>query len=216
MHTIRCAYGCSQGRCRPAASTPKSCTDTDGGKVPDVRGTLTDESGKTYTDECIESGLYAGYVREHFCESTGGHGMSSTRCEYGCEQGRCRAAPTGGGSVLPPNPSCNAGDAEKCNSGLAGICSAGTQSCSSGGAWGTCSALIRRGTVPENCGNGKDDDCDGLQTVTIRTASHPARRASTYRAECASYPALPAHTTRVESACVLPTMQPLGAPASQS
>lgn len=85
-------YRCDSGVQPDPGAQPnvRQCTDTDGGRRPFVRGTVTDSRGRTFTDDCIDSGAYVGYVREHYCTSTGGHNMHSIKCAYGCQQGRCR------------------------------------------------------------------------------------------------------------------------------
>ena len=55
---------------------------------------------------------------------------------------------------------CVPGQTQVCDTGLLGICSDGTETClSDGSAWGPC--IQNSQSVPEDCGNGLDDDCDG-------------------------------------------------------
>ncbi|MBW2733272.1 MAG: hypothetical protein JRH20_12835 [Deltaproteobacteria bacterium] len=57
---------------------------------------------------------------------------------------------------------CTPGATQGCSTGLPGVCSTGEKSCLTNGTWSTtCTATITVGSQPENCTNGRDDDCDG-------------------------------------------------------
>jgi MYXO-CTERM domain-containing protein len=47
-----------------------------------------------------------------------------------------------------------------CVGNSTGACNPGTRTCSADGTWGSCAGVVT--PVAENCGNGIDDDCDGL------------------------------------------------------
>ncbi|MBI4699973.1 MAG: hypothetical protein HY744_02210 [Deltaproteobacteria bacterium] len=51
----------------------------------------------------------------------------------------------------------NPGGGGSCNTGKPGVCASGTMTCKQGGV--SCVQSVSAG--PEQCGNGKDDDCDG-------------------------------------------------------
>jgi hypothetical protein len=59
-----CDYGCSNGACY---ASPATCSDTDGGQVPRIRGTVSgvyvNATNFSFTDTC--SGTY--YVTEYYC-----------------------------------------------------------------------------------------------------------------------------------------------------
>ena len=64
-------------------------------------------------------------------------------------------------TVVDSSPSCPDGDTRSCVSlanPLVGACHAGTQTCA-GGIWGPCSEVL---PVAEICGNGSDDNCNGM------------------------------------------------------
>jgi MYXO-CTERM domain-containing protein len=55
---------------------------------------------------------------------------------------------------------CAPDSAVACAGNSTGACNPGTHTCSASGTWGTCTGVVT--PVAENCGNGIDDDCDGL------------------------------------------------------
>src|SRR6185295_17890427 len=56
---------------------------------------------------------------------------------------------------------CAAGAVEDCNTGLLGACAAGSHQCNADGmGWGAC--VADAGPVAEVCGDGIDNDCDGV------------------------------------------------------
>ncbi|VVC01788.1 Uncharacterised protein [uncultured archaeon] len=82
---VSCDYRCLSGRCINAS---ESCTDTDGGIVKNVTGTVTKWIGGTpssYTDYC--TGNYT--LREYYCN--GGYNATSTilNCTGLCSVGKC-------------------------------------------------------------------------------------------------------------------------------
>ncbi len=80
-----CPAFCDAGAC---VDEPGSCTDTDGGKVPFVRGTVSSD-GTQGTDQC--AGYSETTLIEHFC--SGGVPTSETViCEHGCSNGECTGA----------------------------------------------------------------------------------------------------------------------------
>ena len=67
---------------------------------------------------------------------------------------------------LDPSGECIPGDTQACDTGEPGICAAGTQVCGEDSYWGECEAENEPQTesllLPETCGDGDDNDCDGL------------------------------------------------------
>ncbi len=56
--------------------------------------------------------------------------------------------------------SCSAGQERPCEGPSAGACEPGVQRCGSDGTWGACEGRV--GPRAELCGNGEDDDCNGV------------------------------------------------------
>ncbi|MGI6679918.1 MAG: hypothetical protein ACOX3T_00240, partial [Bdellovibrionota bacterium] len=126
--------GCTGSNC--SENKTYSCTDSDGGNVPNVLGstTYTKGSGKiSNTDYCLSSTTLA----EQVCvakpkfgagnKALEGRGMVKVNCQYGCENGACK-------------PECvedsDCGDGNKC---------------------------VDNKCVPKGeCEDGKDNDGDGL------------------------------------------------------
>ena len=50
-----CSKGCSNGACLSSTTT---CTDSDGGDLPYISGTVVDKYGRTKSDYCTASGNY--------------------------------------------------------------------------------------------------------------------------------------------------------------
>lgn len=85
VENSQCAYGCSEGACIPYS--PDTCIDSDGGIVPEVKGT-TRYKGENKTDECYENKN----VREFFCSDLTGEMQidnDGMPCSYKCEKGAC-------------------------------------------------------------------------------------------------------------------------------
>ncbi len=138
---IACTSGktCLNGACvAPTSSSSGSvnsplCGDSDGGKNPNVAGTVMVGSAK-YSDGCwSQGGLY-----EYYCVGET-YNYDSVTCPNGCINGACIGASTtttiSNGSTSSPVPSCTDSDANKTypdgkNIGLAGkvTCGADTYS----------------------------------------------------------------------------------------
>jgi hypothetical protein len=71
------------------------CTDTDGGNVPNVKGTLTFKS-KSYQDVCTSGTI----VGEYFCASATQATKAEVACPNGCSNGAC---------ITPPVATCSDG-----------------------------------------------------------------------------------------------------------
>lgn len=71
---------CANGACTTAPT--ESCTDSDGGSVPGVRGTVTIQDGRTWTDVCEGDSR----LLEHTCYGTGPGGIQYP-CH--CVDGAC-------------------------------------------------------------------------------------------------------------------------------
>jgi len=86
-----CAYGCKNGACLPTHTS--TCTDSDEGKNPYVKGTVT-YNGQTHTDFChmiIHSGIPSTTkVYEFYCEN-GIMKEGPITCPTGtsCQNGAC-------------------------------------------------------------------------------------------------------------------------------
>jgi hypothetical protein len=93
----------------------------------------------------------------------------------GCAAGQCTYTPVAAGTACAGGfcnsaatcvPAiCTPASSEACYSGPAGtdgkgICKAGTRTCDATGQWGSCTGEIL--PTAEICGNGLDDDCDGV------------------------------------------------------
>lgn len=75
--------GDNLGYCRTTGPIPTTCTDTDGGDVPNIKGTTTDSSGQD-SDYCIDNSQ----VMELFCWN-GAITAENRICPYGCLNGAC-------------------------------------------------------------------------------------------------------------------------------
>ncbi|MFH1521192.1 MAG: hypothetical protein ABID61_06105 [Candidatus Micrarchaeota archaeon] len=86
-----CAYGCSDGECKPA---PPTCTDSDGGLTYSVSGktTLTGATPFTQFDSCEEDD---GDITEWYCPTSSTRSSIVHHCPYGCtpNQNYCNPAP---------------------------------------------------------------------------------------------------------------------------
>jgi len=76
---------CSGGRCIEGAV--HTCSDTDGGKVYNVKGTVTTEAGSV-TDKCLDSNQ----LEEFYCQNNLMYDDIYT-CPYGCSNGACIIQP---------------------------------------------------------------------------------------------------------------------------
>jgi hypothetical protein len=87
---IECPYGCSDGAC---LSQTQSCSDSDGGKDYNRKGTVT-LGGLSKTDHCYSSTE----ANEYFCDSLGNIDNERHECEFGCDgtEGACFSEPQTG------------------------------------------------------------------------------------------------------------------------
>jgi len=91
-----CPNGCKDGACveAPAEEPPaEECVDSDNGRDYFVKGETTD--GATREDVCRD----AKTLVEFYCEQARGQkrptrGAEEKKCEYGCEDGACKEAPS--------------------------------------------------------------------------------------------------------------------------
>src|SRR3989338_9992524 len=88
-----CDYGCSDGRCNPESTpTPppaSTCTDSDGGKNYNVKGTVmkgTNEEDRA-TDVCLT--LDPTVLAEFYCDSAGNIRSEEYTCPNSCSDGSC-------------------------------------------------------------------------------------------------------------------------------
>ena len=65
-----------------------TCSDTDGGYVPEIQGTVSAQSGDTGTDFC-EDGYF---LTEYYCSNSVGFSGQET-CNFGCLNGECKPVP---------------------------------------------------------------------------------------------------------------------------
>jgi len=70
-----------------AAQSIGACSDSDGGRNPNVKGTMT-LIGIQYTDACVTSLK----LREWYCSSAGTVNSELYRCKNGCSMGACKPA----------------------------------------------------------------------------------------------------------------------------
>jgi MYXO-CTERM domain-containing protein len=91
---------------------------------------------------------------ERACNTACGDGVE--RCMAG-EWSECNAPVAGEETCDGRDQDCDGRTDEDLTRGCETICGQGVETCD-GGAWGTCNAPQ---PVPEVCGNGADDDCDG-------------------------------------------------------
>lgn len=79
-------YACQDAHCvKSDTQTSSLCKDTDGGLMQNTKGTVTDKSGKTYTDECLNSKQ----LKEYRCGSADYAANSYIDCANGCVAGAC-------------------------------------------------------------------------------------------------------------------------------
>ena len=65
------------------AVSPYTCTDSDGGRIADVQGTVKNKAG-SFTDECRD----ARTLHENYCKGNVQR-LETVPCRYGCEEGAC-------------------------------------------------------------------------------------------------------------------------------
>jgi len=97
-------------------------------------------------------------------DSTINHTCDITQCQAQCvTNSDCSLGQicTNCTCVTPqPTPECTPQTTAGCSTGLQGICAAGTKTCNGDGFWGSC--IQNNQPITEICGNGLDDDCDGI------------------------------------------------------
>jgi beta-lactamase superfamily II metal-dependent hydrolase len=77
--------------------------------------------------------------------------------------GRVSVIADGTGYTINDLAECSEGEVRSCGSSDVGACSLGTETCAAG-AWGACVGSVD--PVVEQCDNGLDDDCDGLDDAS--------------------------------------------------
>ncbi len=135
-----------------AGSVFALCTDTDGGKNYNVKGTVN-YNGKLYTDSCLGS-----YVKENFC-SSGRNRYTYYKCQNGCFNGACIVPQVCGNSIIEGAEQCDAG----INNGVPCPPSYG-QTCT------YCNTTCKNQTLQGSyCGDGTidlpDEACDDNNTI---------------------------------------------------
>ena len=92
--TTACTYGCNtttNNKCNQAPAAPSnSCSDTDGGNVPSIAGTVSgylNSVSYSYADICAGSTL-----TEYYCSGTN-YLSTPVSCANGCSSGACNSAP---------------------------------------------------------------------------------------------------------------------------
>lgn len=127
-----------------ALASSHACIDSDGGLIADVAGFVEGigQNGWPYTryDTC-ETGSFEGYLKEFYCDGDQFR-ASRIQCEAGCFDGAC----------LSDVPTCTDADLDT-YAIEGGVC--GPVDCSDS------DPLVNPGAA-EACGNGVDDNCDGL------------------------------------------------------
>jgi len=126
------------------------CIDTDGGRVYDVKGTVT-AGRKTYTDACSSSTMLV----EKYCNAKQAIASENHQCPYGCSDGACKPSPVCGDGIVESGESC---DLQNLNG----------QTCTSQGYYGgtlSCDPACKLDLSGcTNCGNGvinSGEECDG-------------------------------------------------------
>lgn len=75
--------GCDLETITGNAVSPYKCTDSDGGRNSDIKGTVKNELG-SFTDNCKDDR----YVLENYCKGNVVR-KETVPCRYGCQEGRC-------------------------------------------------------------------------------------------------------------------------------
>jgi hypothetical protein len=88
---VECPNGCTDGSCN-AVQGATGCTDTDGGKIYSVYGTVSGThygvNGWTHPDSCLTTNDGKEYVQEGYCEN-GQALYENVYCPDGCLGGKC-------------------------------------------------------------------------------------------------------------------------------
>lgn len=109
---LDCQYGCFDGKCNQAPPAAPTCSDSDGGVVMPVRGTVSTTMGPEGTDYCVSQhiaglGSYfwsnpffgsdeGSHLVEYYCTPFSGGDVGKQiliPCTYGCTLGECNSAP---------------------------------------------------------------------------------------------------------------------------
>jgi cysteine-rich repeat protein len=91
--------GCTRD-CKIVPIPTASCTDSDGGNYPDVKGTVAEKTS-TVANAMTDTCLNATTVVEYVCSGNLA-GRTTATCANGCADGACKAAPTTGGQCTGP------------------------------------------------------------------------------------------------------------------
>lgn len=79
----KCPYGCADGKCLgQEAEAEHYCSDSDGGKAYNVKGTVNSDAG-SFSDSCSSSMLV-----EYYCDGLAGK-LQKKACPAGCSEGAC-------------------------------------------------------------------------------------------------------------------------------
>ena len=98
-----CQYGCSNGACQTATYT---CTDSDGGKIPNVKGTTIEYLNRRVNKQATDNCTSITSVNENYCGTNNRSASSTMACSAGrqCSNGACLPASyctdSDGGKVL--------------------------------------------------------------------------------------------------------------------
>jgi hypothetical protein len=177
---------CKDGKCQTAPNTDKACDDndkcTDADKCND-KGKCTgaakncDDGNKCSIDTCADGKCSSGKVQEGPCEDgdlcTTGDLCKLTGGKLVCEAGKAKVCDDANECTLDTcekatgcvgkideklSKPCYTHDAKY--KGI-GACVEGAQTCQKDGSLGKCDGDVA--AAPKDaCGNGKDDDCDGV------------------------------------------------------
>ncbi len=103
--SVACPSGktCSGGKCGAGTTPTPTCTDSDGGKNYDVKGTVmkgTDEEDRA-TDVCLT--ITPTVLAEFYCDSSGNIRSEDYTCPNGCSDGACT---TDSNPTPDPTPEC--------------------------------------------------------------------------------------------------------------
>ena len=142
--------------CQAAKGTPQSC------KIhPDLKGPLSCQEGERI---CKENGLTGAYWGNCKCKDSQEKGPEpSAELSQDASPGEPKPEPAADSNI--PEAECSNGQTRSCYSGQdgtngKGTCQEGLQTCGKDQTWGTCKGEVTPQT--ESCGDGKDNDCDGV------------------------------------------------------